>query len=310
MSYAFDPEFEPHMPAMAVLPLEDLAGTRALIDQKEADTPPPDTTGLEVTDRLIPGPPDAPEVSVRLYRPLAGHAGSAILFLHAGGLILGGLESEHPLCTSLARELSTVVVSVDYRLAPEHPYPAAIDDSYAAFTWLFGSADELGVDTRRVAVVGRSAGGGLAAALTLMARDRRGPQACFQYLDVPMLDDRMDSATMRSFTDAPVWDPRSSEIAWRHYLGDQVGGDQVSPYAAPARAEDLSGLPPAYVHTAQFDPLRDEGIAYALRLLGTGIPTELHSSPGTFHGSEMAPDTAISRRIASERLEILRRALA
>jgi acetyl esterase len=310
MSYAFDPEFEPHMPTMMALPLEDLAGTRALIEQKGADVPPPDTTGLEIADRLIPGPPGAPDVSVRVYRPLAGHTGSAILFLHAGGLILGGLESEHPPCASLARELATVVVSVDYRLAPEHPYPAAIDDSYAAFTWLFASADELGVDTRRIAVLGRSAGGGLAAAVTLMARDRGGPQACFQFLDVPMLDDRMDSASMRGFTDAPVWDPRSSEIAWRHYLGDAAGGSDVSPYAAPARAADLSGLPPAYVHTAQFDPLRDEGIAYAQRLLSTGIPVELHSSPGTFHGSEMVPEAGISKRLEAERITVLRRALA
>jgi acetyl esterase len=310
MSYALDPEFEPHLPTMLALPLADLAEARALVEQKEADAPAPDTTGLEITDRLVPGPAGAPDVSVRVYRPAAGHDGSAVLFLHSGGLIIGGLESEHPLCTSIARELATVVVSVDYRLAPEHPFPAAIDDSYAVFTWLFAASGELGVDQNRVAIVGRSAGGGLAAAVTLMARDRSGPRACFQYLDVPMLDDRMDSATVRNFIDTPIWDRPSTEIAWHHYLGDDVGGDDVSPYAAPARATDLSGLPPAYIHTAQFDPLRDEGMAYAQRLLTVGIPTELHSSPGTFHGSDMVEDATISLRLAAERLAVLRRALA
>jgi acetyl esterase len=310
MSYAIDPEFESHLPTMLALPLEDLAEARAQVAQKTADAPPADTTGLEIADRLVPGPAGAPEVSVRVYRPVAGHNGSAVLFLHSGGLILGGLESEHPLCASIARELATVVVSVDYRLAPEHPFPAAVDDSYAAFTWLFAASGELGVDQSRVAIVGRSAGGGLAAAVTLMARDSGGPQACFQYLEVPMLDDRLNSATMRSFTDTPIWDRPSTEIGWHHYLGGDAGGDDVSPYAAPARATDLSGLPPAYIHTAQFDPLRDEGIAYAQRLLSLGIPTELHSSPGTFHGSDMVEGAAISLRLAAERLAVLRRALA
>jgi acetyl esterase len=310
MSYAIDPEFEPHLPTMLPLPLEDLAEARALVEEKEADAPAPDTTGLEITDQLVPGPAGAPDVRVRIYRPVASHSGSAVLFLHSGGMIIGGLESEHPLCASIARELAAVVVSVDYRLAPEHRFPAAVDDSYAAFTWLFAASGELGVDPNRVAIVGRSAGGGLAAAVTLMARDRGGPRACFQYLDVPMLDDRMDSATARSFTDTPIWDRPSTKIAWHHYLGDDAGGDDVSPYAAPARATDLSGLPPAYIHTAQFDPLRDEGMAYAQRLLSVGIPTELHSSPGTFHGSDMVEEATITLRLAAERIAVLRRALA
>lgn len=310
MSHAYDPEFEPHIPSMPALPLEDLAAARAVIEQTEAEATPPDTTGLEIVDRFVPGPAGAPEVRVRVYRPLSGQTGSAILYLHSGGLILGGLESEHHLCTSFGRELGAVVVSVDYRLAPEHPFPAAIDDSYAAFIWLFAAGEELGIDTGHVAVVGRSAGGGLAAALTLMARDRGGPPACFQYLDVPMLDDRLESESMHSFTDVPVWDRANSEIAWRHYLGDAAGESGVSPYAAPARAIDLSGLPPAFIHTAQLNPLRDEGIAYAQRLLSAGIPTELHSSPGTFHGSNMVPEATISRRLEAEQIAVLRQALA
>jgi acetyl esterase len=199
---------------------------------------------------------------------------------------------------------------VDYRLAPEHPYPAAPEDCYASLLWLAGRQAEFSIDRDRIAVVGRSAGGGLAAALTLMTRDRGGPRIAFQLLEVPMLDDRVATTSAREFTDTPVWDQASATLAWRYYLGDAAGTDAVSAYAAPARATDLAGLPPAYVHTAQFDPLRDEGIAYAQKLMAAGIPTELHSSPGTFHGSSHVEQAQISRRLAAERMAVLRRALA
>jgi acetyl esterase len=154
-----------------------------------------------------------------------------------------------------------VVVSVEYRLAPEDPFPAGLEDCYAALVWLHESAAELGVDGDRIAVVGRSAGGGLAAALALVTRDRHGPALCFQCLAIPELDDRLDTPSMQAFVDTPLWNRPLAEASWRHYLGDDRS--DVSPYAAPARATDLSGLPPAYVSTMEFDPLRDEGIAYA-----------------------------------------------
>ncbi|MDX3229929.1 alpha/beta hydrolase [Streptomyces sp. ME19-01-6] len=175
--------------------------------------------------------------------------------------------------------------------SPEHPFPAGLEDSYAALVWTAGHAAELDIDPARLAIGGDSAGGGLATALALMARDRGGPALCFQYLGVPMLDDRMETASMRVFTDTPVWNRPIAEICWSHYLGGEGrrGGPEVPEYAAPARVADLSGLPPAFVYVCEFDPLRDEGMSYAQRLVQAGVTTELHLYPGTFHGSAGLP---------------------
>jgi acetyl esterase/lipase len=193
-------------------------------------------------------------------------------------------------------------------LAPEHPFPAGLEDCYVALVWLHENAKELGVDTTRVAVNGGSAGGGLAAGLALLARDRGGPAICFQYLGIPELDDRLDTPSMQRFTDTPMWARPSAEVSWKWYLGENHDGE-VSSYAAPARAVDLSGLPPAYVSTQEFDPLRDEGIIYALRLLQAGVSVELHSFPGTFHGSGIVTTAAVTRREQAEKFAVLRRAL-
>jgi acetyl esterase/lipase len=211
--------------------------------------------------------------------------------------------------TALARELGVVVVSVDYRLAPEHPFPAGIEDCYAALVWLHDHADELGVDTARIAVNGGSAGGGLAAGLALLARDRGGPRLCFQYLGIPELDDRLDTPSMHRFHDTPMWARPAAEKSWEWYLGDAHGRDDVSPYAAPARATDVAGLPPTYISTMEYDPLRDEGILYALKLLEAGVSVELHSFPGTFHGSAIVTGAAVSRRATVESMTVWRRAL-
>jgi acetyl esterase/lipase len=165
------------------------------------------------------------------------------------------------------------------------------------------------VDPARIAVAGQSAGGGLAAATALLARDRGGPALRFQLLEIPELDDRLDTPSMRAFTDTPLWNRPNAEWSWRHYLGpDHVA--ETSAYAAPARARDLAGLPPAYVSTMEFDPLRDEGITYALRLLQAGVQVELHSHPGTFHGSALIAGAEVSQRGAREVVEALRRALS
>jgi acetyl esterase/lipase len=208
----------------------------------------------------------------------------------------------------VAGEVGAVVVSVDYRLAPEHPFPAGVEDCYAALAWLAAHAAELGVDPARIAVAGQSAGGGLAAATALLARDRGGPALCFQLLEIPELDDRLDTPSMRAFTDTPLWNRPNAVWSWKHYLGASHAGEP-SAYAAPARAKDLAGLPPAYVSTMEFDPLRDEGILYALRLLQAGVPVELHSYPGTFHGSALLPGAKVSQRGAREVMEALRHAL-
>jgi acetyl esterase len=217
----------------------------------------------------------------------------------------------HPHNLWMARELGVVVVSVDYRLAPEHPFPAGLEDCYAGLVWTAKNADALGVDADRIAIHGISAGGGLCAAMALLARDRGGPAIAFQYLGVPEIDDRLETGSMRDFLDTPVWNRPAAIVSWDSYLGPgKRGTADVPVYAAPAQATDLTGLPPAYVSAMEFDPLRDEDIAYAQALLAAGVPTELHLFPGTFHGSSIVATAAVTKREADEALTVLRRALA
>jgi acetyl esterase/lipase len=209
----------------------------------------------------------------------------------------------------MAIAVGAVVVSVDYRLAPEHPFPAALHDCYSALRYMAGEADALGIDPDRIAVSGGSAGGGLAAATTLLARDLGGPALCFQMLHIPELDDRLETPSMRRFVDSPLWNQPLAVQSWRAYLGELSGRDDIPALAAPSRADDLSGLPSAYVSTAENDPLRDEGIDYAQRLLQAGVSVELHQFPGTFHGSALVTTAAISKRAQAESVVVLRRAL-
>jgi acetyl esterase/lipase len=272
--------------------------------------PAADRGDVEKEDRSVPGPAGAPAVPVRLYRPKAHAEGlrPGLLEIHGGGFVTGSIEMMDPWCQIVAASVGAVVVSVGYRLAPEHPFPAGVEDCYAALRWMSANAAQLGVDAARIAVAGQSAGGGLAAATALLARDQGGPPLCLQVLEIPELDDRLDTPSMRAFEDTPLWNRPNAVWSWRHYLGPDPGGD-VSPYAAPARATDLEGLPPAYVSTMEFDPLRDEGIVYALRLLQAGVSVELHSYPGTFHGSALLPTADASRRNQEEVLAVLRRRL-
>lgn len=314
MGYEFDPELAALLEFMPPFTIEDVPAAReafsAVMAGTPADLPGPEL--LRTVDRTIPGPPGAPDVRVRVYTPVgAGHhrcSLPAVLYLHSGGWVFGSLDAEHLPAAAVAVEVGALVVSVEYRLAPEDPYPAAVQDGYAALEWLAAAGPELGVDPGRIAVMGSSAGGGLAAALTLMTRDRTGPRIAFQVLNVPVLDDRLRTASMAAYTDTPVWNRPNAELSWRHYLRGTQG--EIPPYAAPARAGDLSGLPPAYVAVAQFDPLRDEGIEYAQRLLQQGIPTELHCFPGTFHGATLTPSAGVSQRQVAQMHEALRLALA
>jgi acetyl esterase/lipase len=271
---------------------------------------------IEVVDRRA-GAATAPQVPVRLYIPRERvGTSSAIVYFHGGAFVIGHLDFEHPRCLEMAKATGSVVIAVDYRLAPEHPFPAGLEDCYAAFAWTLAAAGELGVDASRVAVAGASAGGALAAAVALMARDRGEPLPSFQLLLYPVTDDRLITTSMTAFVDIPGWNRRNSEHMWRHYLGGNLGGNLgdrapavCSPYAAPARADDLRGLPPAYVMTVDFDALRDEGLQYAQRLIEAGIPTELHHYPGTFHGFDTLVDTTVSRRARAEHYAVLSRAL-
>ena len=309
MDHQIDPELAEMLPLLGEVDLTDIPAVRRRAAEGTAlllaDL---DTTGLEIDDRRLERP-DGPPVPVRVYRP-AGAPGPrpGLLHLHGGGFVMGDLDSEHGLAVELTSRLGITVVSVDYRLAPEHPYPAAFDDCYHALEWMARQAGELGVDPARLGISGQSAGGTLAAAVALAARDRGGPELRFQLLSIPGLDDRPRTWSMRTYDDTPVWTNDRSRRCWELYLADVEG--QVPPYAAPARAEDLSGLPPTYVAVMQYDPLRDNGLEYATRLLQAGGLVELHCFPGTFHGSGMLTSASVSRRQRAELVEVLRRGLA
>jgi acetyl esterase len=296
-----DPELEAFIPLLPQLDPGDPVTARKTFAELAATAPTPDTVDMAIEDRTVPADPDVP---VRIYRPQ--QAQGAVVWLHGGGWVVGDLDTEHPWATLLARRSGATVISVGYRLAPEHPFPAAHDDAYAVLTWTTEHAAELGIDPGRIAVGGHSAGGGLAAGIALRARDQQGPPIRFQLLNQPGLDDRLETWSARSFTDTPWWNRDKLAAAWRYYLG----GAPASPYAAPARADDLSGLPPAYVATAEFCPNRDEDMIYALRLLQAGVSVELHQWAGTFHGSQAIQSAEVSQRQVAELGAALRRALA
>jgi acetyl esterase/lipase len=305
----FDPELAAALSAMPNLHIQDLPAARGRMRELAARAVLPDAPEVTVVDHSVPGVDGEPPVTVRVATPPRS-AGSvpAVLVLHGGGFVMGDLDGTTAGIMALCHGLGVVVVAVGYRLAPEHPYPAALNDCLAALRWTVDEAAELGVDPARVALYGMSAGGCLAAAITLFVRNRGGPPVCFQVLDAPVIDDRLTSPSMQRFVDTPLWSRPDAELSWAHYLGARDG--DVPVYAAPARAADLSGLPPAYVSVYEYDPLRDEGIAYATRLLDAGVPVELHLFPGTFHRSVVIGSAAVSRRQAAETLDALRRGLA
>lgn len=314
VSYRFDPELAPWVAMISDLDLTRPAVARAEMEAaaaRRAELPLP---AARVSDHLVPAGLSRADVPVRVCTPVGPSSTlrPGVLFLHSGGFVLGSTTVADAWTRQLAAELDAVVVSVGYRLAPEHPYPAALEDSYAALEWMAKQAGEFGVDSDRIAVAGESAGAALATALTMLVRDRGGPAICFQSLATPAVDDRLDSPSMRQFVDTPMWNRPNAEISWRAYLGPDIvmGTSEVPVLAAPARVQDLRGLPPAFVSTAEFDPLRDEGIAYAQRLTQAGVPTELHLYPGTFHGSRSIEHAAVSRRMTDDILGALRRALS
>ena len=271
-----------------------------------------------LTERILsPGPSDDVEVvalasgaGVRLFRP-AGATGPspasgrcpqpALLWIHGGGYIIGTAKQDDRLCRAFSRKLGISVASVDYRLAPEHPYPIPLEDCYAALTWL---AALPAVDPHRVAIAGASAGGGLAAALALLARDRGEITAAFQVLVYPMLDDR-SSATAEN-PNYRLWNTRSNRFGWAAYLGN--ADPQV---AVPARRDDLGGLPPAWIGVGTHDLFHDEDLAYAARLTGAGVPCHVEVVPGAFHGFDLlVPKVQVSRRFFESQCDSLRAALA
>jgi len=311
--HAYDPELAPWAPVFAELSFADIPAARAGEAELVAALPPyHPPVPLDVDQLLVPGSEGGPEVRVRRYRP-ADHDGPlpALVYIHGGGFVAGSLDLYDADCRRIAAEVGAVVFSVDYRLAPEHPFPAGIEDCYATLVWVAENARELGVDPDRIAVGGESAGGGLTAGVALLARDRGGPRLCLQFLGIPELDDRLETESMRNLgVGTPITTLENGEISWDSYLGVGVRGtDRVSPYAAPARATDLSGLPPALVTAYEFDALRDEGIAYAQQLLRSGVPTELHVYPGAFHACTWLSHVEICQKILGDLVDGLRRRL-
>jgi acetyl esterase/lipase len=257
-------------------------------------------------DLEVPGLEAEPPVRVRLYRPTGSSRLPVVLYMHGGGFSLGDLDVEDGSCVRICREVGCLVVSVDYRLAPEHPYPAAVPDCYGALHWIARHHQALGAHPDRVAVAGGSAGGGLSAAVALLARDRRGPAIHCQLLIYPEIDDRSQNESSQ-YDGVPIFDGSAKKRSWRHYLGGLR--DTVPIYAAPNRCDDLRGLPPAYILTAGLDPLRDEGLEYAARLIRDGVP-ESHHLPCVPHGWDIfAPNSVAAVRAWEERIAVLRRAL-
>ncbi|UHA73740.1 alpha/beta hydrolase [Paenibacillus sp. 481] len=266
---------------------------------------------VHTTSRMIPGA--AGEMLVKIYEPAqrTGTKLPAMLWIHGGGYVLGHPDMDDALCERFVQAANCIVVSVDYRLAPEHPYPAAIDDCYAGLTWMTDEAESLGIDVGRIAIAGASGGGGLTAALALMARDKGGPALIFQMPLYPMIDNRNVTASSHEITaQNATWNRTNNVEAWRMYLGKHSDDSVISPYAVPARADSLAGLPPTYTCVGQLDLFRDETIEYVTRLAQAGVDVEFHLYPGCFHVFEVfVPQAEVSQRASQSYIDAMARAL-
>lgn len=305
---------------LSVLPeLKSVLADLPKIDLMDLDSarhlpiPPIDKSPHVLTStHTIEGPES--ELMIKIYEPIDRTEKElpAVFWMHGGGYVLGHPDADDALCEQFVLNVNCLVASVDYRLAPEHPYPAAIEDCYAALKWMVDNAKKLKIDSSAIAIAGASAGGGLTAALALLARDRGEPEIAFQMPLYPMIDDRNitpSSYEINKDNFPTVWHREINQVAWNMYLGNNTSGD-ISPYAAPARAEDLSGLPPAYICVGQLDPFRDETIEYVTRLTQAGVPVEFHLYPGCFHGFDsMFFDSPISKQARKEYINALARAL-
>ena len=264
-----------------------------------------------VAERTVPGLDGDPDISLLICTPttVTGTLG-CVYHTHGGGMIVGDNRMGVVEMLDWAEELSLVVVSVEYRLAPETPHPGPVNDCYAGLLWTAEHADELGFDPSRLIVAGGSAGGGLAAALALMARDKGGPELAGQMLIYPMLDDRNDTPSSLQMAGRGIWDHTANDTGWTALLGDAHGGPDVSPYAAPARATDLSNLPPAFIDVGSAETFRDEDVAYASRIWQAGGRAELHVWPGCFHGFDgFVPQARLSHEAKAARVRWLHRLL-
>lgn len=283
--------------------IPDIVARRAAMSASRATIPKGNFPQLQVAEYQYPGPEN--ELTLRLYRPETAAADSpGLIYIHGGGMIMGDLESQDENMREAATELNIPIASIDYRKAPEHPYPAAPEDCYAGVSWVFANAQALGMDPSNIGLMGASAGGGLALAVALMLRDRQGPSLKYLLPIYPMIDDRHETTSSNEVVDIGIWDRAGSIEAWNWYLG----GAEADSYAAPARAENLSKLPPTYIDVGDLDLFRDENITIVQRLSAAGVSVEFHLWPGAYHASELfAPNAALSRKIWSTRYTAIRR---
>ncbi|MGF1598716.1 MAG: alpha/beta hydrolase [Acidimicrobiales bacterium] len=295
----YDPEVRAILeagPAFGTVDAGTLARVRAVRLEQNAQVELSDE--VVRTDHVVAGPDGEPDVRLRVHRRRGSDdAGPlpCLFWIHGGGYVLGSPEQDDLRFDRWCQRFDLVGVAVQYRLAPEHPFPAGVEDCYAGLRWVKEHGAELGIDTDRVGIGGPSGGGGLAAALALMVRDRAELTIDYQLLIYPMIDDTLTTGT--SHFEVPVWDRASNTFGWSSYLGDRFGTDDVPSHAAPARATDLSGLPPTYLMVGSLDAFADEDIEYARRLNHAGVPVELHVYPGAPHGFEgFAPGAAVSRQ--------------
>ncbi|MET8853995.1 alpha/beta hydrolase [Amycolatopsis sp. NPDC004625] len=315
----YDPELEPglaafldlveRIPLRADTILENRARFATIVpslEQQVGDRP------VDVEERTVPGPPGAPDVVLTIIRPRGGVTGAPAFYaLHGGGMILGNRFFGVDGLVDDVLRFGAVGVSVEYRLAPEHPAPAAVEDCYAGLVWLAEHAAELGADPARIVVTGASAGGGLSAGVALLARDRGGPHLLGQVLLCPMLDDRNATPSARQYDGIGAWDRHNNDTGWDALLGPLRGTGEASPYAVPARAKDVSNLPPAYIDVGAAEVFRDEATEYALRIWATGGPAELHVWNGGYHAfAGFSPGAEVSRAAVAARLSWLRRLLS
>jgi acetyl esterase/lipase len=307
-----DPDLRPGIDLIPTLEVDEglLSRARALGEEFQVPAESYARPDVVVETRHVPGPAGAPDVRVIFYRSTSATGQSpALVYIHGGGFVFGTVEADGPIATQLAADLNCVVVTVDYRLAPETRAPGSAEDCYAVLKWILDNAPTERVDPARVALWGPSAGGGLAAAVGLMARDRGGPPICFQMLIYPMLDDRTAART-----DVPphlgryVWTNELNAFGWQALLGVPPGSPEVPAYSVPARSVDLAGLPPTYIGTAGLDLFVEENLEFARRLIVAGVPTEVHVTPGAYHGFELNVGAPAVIKAYQSRVAALRRA--